>query len=367
MTVVCGIDVGSLRTTAGVAWLADGAFWLDAYVPSAAFPVPAPPSALEAAVCFALDAPQSLPVAGSKRREADRLANTPTRLLPTRRVEVAAMRAYGPFVEAGLTLFWEAHLRSLPVVETYPRFVIRTLWPELKIPSKRRDSKRYIAEIWARIRTLGYSSRPPGTHDEIDAMLCALAAEAFASGTHVQVGAPLLVDPDDNVLREGFIVAPAAAGAASAAGIAALQARSFARAEVALRGAWPPERAMDAGEVASFLAEQRYCVFTSTTQRGHAQARPVNFTMFGDSFWIASVGGGRLRNLQRTPWGSLVVMDGAGDAHRAVAVDGPVSLHDRPPPELPALWEERHGSRADWAVSWIELRPDRLFSYRGSG
>jgi predicted nuclease with RNAse H fold len=366
VTVVCGIDVGSLQTSADVAWLADGAFSFARYVPSAASPLPAPPPALDAAVCFALDAPQSLPVAGSKRREADRLANTPTRLLPTRRVDVAAMRAYGPFVEAGLTLFWEAHLRSLPVVETYPRFVIRTLWPELKIPSKRRDSKRYIAEIWARLRTLGYSSRPPGTHDEIDAMLCALAAEAFASGAHVQVGAPLLVDVDESVLREGFIVAPAAPGASAAAEIVALQVRSYAGADSAFRGAWPPERAMDAGEVASFLGEQRYCVFTTTTARGHAQARPVNFSLFDGSFWIASVGGGRLRNLQRTPWASLVVMDGAGEAHRAVVVDGPVSIHDRAPAGVAALWEERHASRPEWAVAWIELRPGRLLSYRGS-
>jgi predicted nuclease with RNAse H fold/nitroimidazol reductase NimA-like FMN-containing flavoprotein (pyridoxamine 5'-phosphate oxidase superfamily) len=365
MTTVCGIDVGSLRTPADVAWLDRDRFVFGRYVPSAEQPLPEPPSGMPLAACYALDAPQSLPAPGSTRRVADREARTPTSVLPDRRAAVAEMRAYGPFVEAGLTIFWTCHQRSLPVVETYPRFVIRTLWPELAIPSKRREPKRYVAELWARIRLHGYTSRPPGTHDEIDAMLCALAAEAVVAGTQLEVGAPLVVDEHDGVLREGYIVSPRPSGPSPrrADELAGLQAASLARADRALRSSWPAERTMDAEELGAFLYERRYCVLATTTSRGRAQARPVGFTVFADAFWLATVAGGRLRNLEREPWASLVVSEGEGDSHRAVAVDGAVTIHERPPDELLALWEHRFGSRAEWASAWLELRPRRLFSY----
>ncbi len=362
---VCGIDVGSLRTPADVAWLDRERFVLGRYQPSAERPLPDTPAGLPSVECYALDAPQSLPALGSTRRAADREARTPTSVLPEHPADVAAMRAYGPFVEAGLTIFWACHERSLPVVETYPRFVIRTLWPELSIPSKRREPKRYVAELWARIRLQGYTSRPPGTHDEIDAMICALAAEAVVAGSQIEVGAALVVDERDRVLREGYIVSPPplAPAAPRADELAGLQAASLARADRALRNSWPAVRTMDAEELGAFLAERRYCVLATTTARGRAQARPVGFTFHGEAFWLATVAGGRLRNLEREPWASLVVSEGEGDTHRAVAVDGTVAIHERPPEELLAVWEHRFGSRADWAAAWLELSPRRVFSY----
>jgi predicted nuclease with RNAse H fold len=219
---VCGIDVGSLRTPSAVAWLAGPELEFAAYVPSAARPLPQPPSGVSGPVCFALDAPQGLPSGGEPRRAADRAANAPTRLLPARRADVVSMRAYGPLVEAGLTIFWEASQRGfatldgrprngLPtILETYPRFVIRTLWPELSIPSKRKEPRRYVAEVWPRIRALGCTAvAPPASHDEVDAALCALAARAWGEGAVVEAGAPPVVDAAGSVLREGFIVAPA--------------------------------------------------------------------------------------------------------------------------------------------------------------
>src|SRR5207248_3147030 len=94
-----------------------------------------------------------------------------------------------------------------------------------------------------------------------------------------------------------------------------------------------------------------------------AQARPVGFTLFADAFWFATVAGGRLRNLEREPWASVVVSEGEGSAHRAVAADGPVTIHREPPTGLLALWEERFGSNPEWAAAWLELQPERLFSY----
>ena len=359
---VCGIDVGSLSTPADVAWLDDGHFVLERYVPSAAAPLPPSPPGLPAATCYALDAPQGLPAAGSPRRAADADANTPIRVLPARRAELA--QVYPEFVEAGLTMFWAAHRLGLPVVETYPRFVVRTLWPELRIPSKRREPRRYVAELWARIRSLGYTSRPPGTHDEIDAMLCALAAEAFESGSYVQVGAPVVVDEAESVLREGYIVAPRPREAVDDP-LGRVQSASYDRADRALAGSWPRERSMDDETLRDFLEERRYCVLATGSPRGRAQARPVGFLVVGDSFWFATVAGGRLRNLERTPWASVVVSEGEGSAHRAVAADGPVTVHADPPPGLLPLWEARFGSQPDWAAAWLELRPERLFSYAG--
>ena len=364
---VCGIDVGSLRTPADVAWLDGGQFVLDRYMPSAEGPLPEPPEGMPAAECFALDAPQSLPALGATRRAADRGARTPTSVLPDRRAAVAEMKAYGPFVEAGLTIFWACHGLALPVVETYPRFVIRTLWPELAIPSKRKEPQRYVAALWPRIRALGYGSRPPVTHDEIDAMLCGLAAEAFAAGTHLQVGAPLVVDEAERVLREGYIVSPRRHDAPRADALAGLQEASHARADRALRASWPDERTIDAAELGAFLAERTYCVVATATERGRAQARPVGFVVLDGAFWLATVEGGRLRNLRREPWLSLVVSEGEGEEHRAVVADGPVSIDERPPDQVLALWEQRIGSRAEWAAAWLELRPARLYSYARRG
>lgn len=358
---VCGIDLGSLATPADVAWLEDTRFTLDRYLPSAEAPLPLPPPHLEPATVYAIDAPQSLPAPGSIRRAADREADTPTRVLPTRRRELAPV--YPEFVEAGLTVFWAAHEQALPVVETYPRFAIKTLWPELAIPSKRRQPRRYVAELWALIRTLGYTSRPPATHHEIDAMLCALAAEAYAAGSHLRVGEPLAVDGDEGVLREGYIVVPAPRAQEGVDPLVRLQADGDDRAPDALSRSWPWERTLEDDALRAFLEERRYCILATTAPSRRPQARPVGFLLLGDSFWFATIAGARMRNLKLLPWGSVVISDGEGSGHRAVVADGPISIHRQPPTGLVARWEERYGWAPGWAAAWLELRPRRLFSY----
>jgi nitroimidazol reductase NimA-like FMN-containing flavoprotein (pyridoxamine 5'-phosphate oxidase superfamily) len=138
---------------------------------------------------------------------------------------------------------------------------------------------------------------------------------------------------------------------------------SFARADGALRASWPPDRAMSAGELEAFLDEHTYCVLATATRKGRAQARPVAFTVFGGAFWFATVAGGRLRNVERTPWVSVVVTEGDGEEHRMVTADGPVTVVQEPPEGVLELWEARMGSRPAWAVAWIELRPEWVFSY----
>jgi predicted nuclease with RNAse H fold len=214
LTLVCGVDVGSLRTPAHVAWLEEDAFELGTYRPTREQPLPLG----RRPAAYALDAPQGLPLGDRSRRAADRDAKTPTSVLPTARADVALMRAYGPFVDAGITIFWEAQRNGLAAIpglkgsgptllETYPRFVIRRLWPDLRpIPSKRKAPRVFVAELWARLQALGLRGPEPERHDQIDALLCALAGRSWASGEAVEVGEPPRAEAD--VLREGFIVAP---------------------------------------------------------------------------------------------------------------------------------------------------------------
>jgi nitroimidazol reductase NimA-like FMN-containing flavoprotein (pyridoxamine 5'-phosphate oxidase superfamily) len=145
--------------------------------------------------------------------------------------------------------------------------------------------------------------------------------------------------------------------------LARLQEASFARAEAGLRSSWPRESGMDAEELGSFLDAHRYCVLATVTSQRRPMARPVAFTVIGASFWFATVDGGRLRNLTRTPWASIVVTAGDAGEHRAVAADGPATITRHLSEELLAVWEARHGSRAEWAAAWFEIQPTRLISY----
>lgn len=142
-----------------------------------------------------------------------------------------------------------------------------------------------------------------------------------------------------------------------------LQETSYRHAAAGLLRAWPAESAMDAEQLVRFLNEHRYCVLATVTSKRQPQARPVAFTVLGSAFWFATVAGARLRNLQRTPWVSLVVTEGDRGSHRAVVVDGSVTILENPSEQVLAAWEERHGSPAEWAAAWFEVRPARLFSY----
>ena len=142
-----------------------------------------------------------------------------------------------------------------------------------------------------------------------------------------------------------------------------IQEASYRHASGGILGSWPPERSLGAAELDAFLAKARYCVLATTMANGHPQARPVAFIPLGDTLWFATAASGRLSNLERTPWVSVVVSEGAGDHHCAVVADGPVAISGTPPEGILDIWEARFGSRADWAVAWLELRPERVYSY----
>jgi nitroimidazol reductase NimA-like FMN-containing flavoprotein (pyridoxamine 5'-phosphate oxidase superfamily) len=145
-----------------------------------------------------------------------------------------------------------------------------------------------------------------------------------------------------------------------------LQEASYSSAGEMLRKSWPPESAMDAAKLRDFLEQHTFCVFATTSARGRPQARPVAYTVLGSSFWFATVAGHRLRNVQRTPWVSVVIAEGDREEHRAVIVDGPVTISTQASDELLAAWRARHGNAAEWASAWLELEPARFLSYAGS-
>jgi nitroimidazol reductase NimA-like FMN-containing flavoprotein (pyridoxamine 5'-phosphate oxidase superfamily) len=150
-----------------------------------------------------------------------------------------------------------------------------------------------------------------------------------------------------------------------------VQARSYRSAEAGLRSSWPERDAMARDELEEFLDRLRYGVLATARGDGRAHAAPIGFSVVSGAFWIGTVSGVRLRNLRAKPWASLVVIEGAdGVRHRALTAEGPVRLHEGPNYEatrkqLDAGWSRRHGHVADWAVAFIELRPERLFSYSG--
>jgi predicted nuclease with RNAse H fold len=225
--LVCGVDVGSFNTLSYVAWLRDRRFLLDLYIPSIENPLPELPEGSAAPRFIAFDAPQGLSRPGRTRRQADVEAMTPTKRLPADRDELKTWKAYRELIVAGVEIFWSTYEKGLAsiwgleplsedlptILETYPRYVIRRLWPRLSIPSKKKAPLEYVDTIWTRIRVQGYSClgvRRPGV-DHIDAMLCAMAADACLGckqrpvGT---VGEDPLIDREARLLREGWIVSP---------------------------------------------------------------------------------------------------------------------------------------------------------------
>jgi nitroimidazol reductase NimA-like FMN-containing flavoprotein (pyridoxamine 5'-phosphate oxidase superfamily) len=147
-----------------------------------------------------------------------------------------------------------------------------------------------------------------------------------------------------------------------------VQKRSYRRAGSGIKRSWPEGTAMDAEALARFLERKRYAILATVRPDRRPQAAPVAFHVHDGAFWIATVAGARLRNLRATPHAALVISEGERGNHRAVRAEGPVILHEEEALEglrkkLDEEWEERQGSRPEWAAAFIELRPETLYSY----
>jgi len=221
---VCGIDAGSFRTLSYVAWLRGTSFLLDMYSPTLSQLLPELPSLVENVGSYAIDAPQSLPKVGHKRRQCDMLAQTPTRVLPENLQGLEDWRLYKGLIELGIQTFWHIYRSGeirifglddtpeLPLVaETYPRKVAEDLGLG-RLPSKRNEPMRYVEHIWSFLQSQGFRCesviRP--SVDQVDAMLCAIAAQSIGADSNASepLGNKPYVDKEASVLREGFIVVP---------------------------------------------------------------------------------------------------------------------------------------------------------------
>ncbi len=220
MSRVLGIDAGGLGNPSWLAFLDADSVTLTQHIftlDSLALPW------LEDDVsCLTIDAPQGLPSPGDKRRNCDKMANTPTRRLPSSRAEMEAGRsdddkefAYIGPVRAGVALFW-ANRESLfglvqqpKLAETYPNLVFRSLIGR-RPPPKTKKAYDYCVAVAGIMRREQISC--PGVElpsaDQCDAILCALAARAFEANRTECLGLPPVVDEGEQLLREGFIVTP---------------------------------------------------------------------------------------------------------------------------------------------------------------
>ena len=172
----------------------------------------------------AVDAPQGLPALGFSRRRADCEADTPTRVLPTKRSQLrpGSRQPNGkqyPFlglVRFGCELFWANRRyvsglkgRRPKLVETYPRAILAR-WVEKKtIPSKKKRPTDYVDFVKSLLKKRGYSWEGDIQRlDHCDAMLCAVAAELHFQDKADYVGRSHNVDRTARIIREGLIVLP---------------------------------------------------------------------------------------------------------------------------------------------------------------
>ena len=224
MALVCGVNCSTLDRPNWVAWLDEDQFMLDSYLPSSHAPLPALVVKPGPVRCMAFDAPQGLPRPGERIRAADKDAGTPTQSLPGDRAALENWRARRGLIQVGISVFWWTYEKKLAAVagmagdthdlilaESYPGYVIRRLWPSMTIPSKRRVPIEYVDTVYAGIQKRGYVCRSVirPTVQQVDAMLCALAAGAFVEAGGLPagtVGAPPVADEKDSVLRDGYII-----------------------------------------------------------------------------------------------------------------------------------------------------------------
>nr|WP_237700076.1 DUF429 domain-containing protein [Alicyclobacillus acidocaldarius] len=230
---MCGMDLGGLGFLSYVAWLDTETrkFALDHYIPrfsSSPTLLPVSPDFMPAgAKAYGFDGPQGLPQlhSGRTRRLCDEKADTPTRTMPLT-LSPMYKGPYASLIKVSIRLFSEAvstgqaRLHGYPpssnaagptIFETYPRKILKDHFGLSSIPSKRKEPHKYVEEVWNALKERDYRCsgviRP--TVDQLDAMLCAVAAEHLLKGQFKDLGAAPIWDPVQKIFREGYIVVPA--------------------------------------------------------------------------------------------------------------------------------------------------------------
>jgi hypothetical protein len=143
-----------------------------------------------------------------------------------------------------------------------------------------------------------------------------------------------------------------------------LQDRTFLRATAATLGSYPPERRLNAVQLASYLDRRAFAVVGSTRADGRPHAALSSYIRRDGTFWLPTVAGSvRERNLRTAPWLTMVIAEGDHDEHVAVLIEGSAEVVD--PSLAPA--DVRAAVSGDWVSAWIRLTADRLMSYAAEG
>jgi hypothetical protein len=143
-----------------------------------------------------------------------------------------------------------------------------------------------------------------------------------------------------------------------------LQDRTFLRATAATVGSYPPERRLNAAQLASYLDRRAFAVVGSTRADGRPHAALSSYIRRDGTFWLPTVAGSvRERNLRTAPWLTMVIAEGDHDEHIAVLIEGSAEVVE--PSLAPA--DVRAAVSGDWVSAWIRLTADRLMSYAAEG
>jgi Pyridoxamine 5'-phosphate oxidase len=143
-----------------------------------------------------------------------------------------------------------------------------------------------------------------------------------------------------------------------------LQDRTFLRATPATVGSYPPERRLNAAQLASYLDRRAFAVVGSARPDGRPHAALSAYIRREGTFWLPTVAGSvRERNLRDTPWLTLVIAEGDHGEHIAVLIEGPAQAVA--PSEVPA--DVRATATGQWVSTWIRLTAERLLSYAAEG
>jgi hypothetical protein len=146
--------------------------------------------------------------------------------------------------------------------------------------------------------------------------------------------------------------------------LARLQDRTFLRATAATVGSYPPERRLNAAQLASYLDRRAFAVVGSTRADGRPHAAMSSYVRRDATFWLPTVAGSvRERNLRTAPWLTMVIAEADHDEHIAVLIEGSAEVVQ--PSLVPS--DVRAAVLGDWVGAWIRLTADRLMSYAAEG
>jgi general stress protein 26 len=148
-----------------------------------------------------------------------------------------------------------------------------------------------------------------------------------------------------------------------------LQERSFGSAGDATRTAYPASNRMLGLQIADYLARRKYLVLATARPDGRPHAAMSSYVLSGRGFWLPTdAGTARVRNLEANPRASLVVTEGEESHHIVVLAEGSTELvAGDEASEGGSAWRAKFGRHPEWASTWINIVPDKLFSYAASG